>query len=561
MLPVGGADAAASSKHGQMAEESGMSVHTGRFNAKRPLEVAGLTTTNTVHYNLNEAQLYEAAIRRGEGLVAANGPLAVTTGVHTGRSAQDKFIVRDAETETAIWWDNNKSMAPEHFAALRSDFLDHARARELFVQDLYGGADPAHRIAVRVVTELAWHALFIRYLLRRPSGDELAAFEPELHIVNLPSFKADPVRHGARSETLIALNLADRLVLIASSEYAGETKKSVFATLNYLLPAKGILPMHCSANADADGVSALFFGLSGTGKTTLSSDARRVLVGDDEHGWADNGIFNFEGGCYAKTIRLSAEAEPEIYSTTQRWGSVLENVKVDPETRLPDFDDASLTENGRVAYPMHFIPNASATGLAGHPRNIVMLTADASGVMPPIARLTPAQAEYHFLSGYTAKVAGTEKGVKGTQATFSTCFGAPFMPRHPSVYGNLVKAKVARHGVTCWLVNTGWTGGRYGEGHRMPIKATRTLLAAALDGSLRTAPMRIDPFFGFEVPIVVPGVDATILDPRETWKDKAAYDAEAKKLVDMFVTNFTKFETHVDADVRAAAPAVRQAAE
>ncbi len=538
-----------------------MSVHKGRFNQKRPFEATGLTANHPIHYNLNEVQLYEAAIRRGEGLVAANGPLAVTTGVHTGRSAQDKFIVRDATTEDSIWWDNNKAVTPAHFATLKADILAHAGGRELFVQDLYGGADPSHRIAVRVVAELAWHALFIRYLLRRPSAEEVAAFEPELHIVNMPSFRADPARHGVRSNTVIASDLAERLVLIGSSEYAGEIKKSVFGTLNYFLPAKGILPMHCSANADANGMSALFFGLSGTGKTTLSSDARRTLIGDDEHGWADNGIFNFEGGCYAKTIRLSAEAEPEIYSTTQRWGSVLENVLIDPETRVPDFDDASLTENGRVAYPMHFIPNASETGMAGHPRNIIMLTADASGVMPPIARLSPAQAMYHFLSGYTAKVAGTEKGVKGTQATFSTCFGAPFMPRHPSVYGNLIKEKVARHGVNCWLVNTGWTSGRYGKGHRMPIKVTRALLAGALDGSLNSAPMRIDPFFGFEVPTEVPGVDSVILNPRQTWKDKADYDAEAKKLVEMFVANFTKFETHVDADVRAAAPAVKQAAE
>jgi phosphoenolpyruvate carboxykinase (ATP) len=460
-----------------------------------------------------------------------------------------------------VWWDNNKAISPAHFAALAADFRAHAQGRELFVQDLYAGADPAHRLPVRVVTELAWHALFIRHLLRRPMAGELAGFEPKLHILNLPSFKADPARHGVRSETVIACDLGAGLVLIGNTGYAGETKKSVFGALNYLLPAKGVLPMHCSANADAQGISALFFGLSGTGKTTLSSDANRVLIGDDEHGWADNGIFNFEGGCYAKTIRLSAEAEPEIYATTQRWGSVLENVKIDPETRIPDFDDATLTENGRVAYPMHFIPNASATGMAGHPRNIVMLTADASGVMPPIARLSPAQAMYHFLSGYTAKVAGTEKGVAGTQATFSTCFGAPFMPRHPSVYGNLLRDMVARHGASCWLVNTGWTGGRYGEGRRMPIKATRALLAAVLDGSLETVPMRIDPFFGFEVPTAVPGVDTSVLNPRETWADKAAYDAEARKLVAMFVRNFAKFEAHVDADVRAAAPAVREAAE
>ena len=387
-----------------------MSVHKGRFNQKRPFEAMGLTASHPIHYNLNEAQLYEAAIRRGEGLVAANGPLAVTTGVHTGRSAQDKFIVRDATTEDSIWWDNNKAMTPAHFATLKADILAHAGGRELFVQDLYGGADPAHRIAVRVVTELAWHALFIRYLLRRPSAEEVAAFEPELHIINMPSFKADPGRHGVRSDTVIASDLAERLVLIGSSEYAGETKKSVFGTLNYFLPAKGILPMHCSANADADGVSALFFGLSGTGKTTLSSDARRTLIGDDEHGWADNGVFNFEGGCYAKTIRLSAEAEPEIYSTTQRWGSVLENVWIDPETRLPDFDDASLTENGRVAYPMHFIPNASETGMAGHPRNVIMLTADAFGVMPPIARLTAGPGDVSFPVGLYRQGGGDREG-------------------------------------------------------------------------------------------------------------------------------------------------------
>jgi len=511
--------------------------------------------------NLNPAHLYELSIARAEGLVADKGPLAVTTGQHTGRSAQDKYFVRDAETETTIWWDNNKAMSPEHFGRLKADFLAHAQTRELFVQDLYGGADPRHRISVRVYVEFAWHALFIRHLLRRPELAELADFTPGLTIINLPSFKADPGRHGTRSETVIAINLAERLVLIGNTSYAGETKKSVFGTLNYYLPASGVLPMHCSANAGRDGGSALFFGLSGTGKTTLSSDASRVLIGDDEHGWSNEGIFNFEGGCYAKTIRLSAEAEPEIYSTTQRWGSVLENVMVNPETRIPDFDDASLTENGRVAYPMDFIPNASPTGMAPHPRNLIMLTADAFGVLPPIAKLTPAQAMYHFLSGYTAKVAGTEKGVKGAQATFSTCFGAPFMPRHPSVYGNLLKEKIGRHKVACWLVNTGWTGGRYGTGSRMPIAVTRALLAGALDGSLAGVRMRADPVFGFEVPAVVPGVDPKILNPRETWADPRAYDEQARTLSDMFVKNFSKFEAHVDAEVKAAAPALRAAAE
>jgi len=535
--------------------------HTGHFNPAFPIETTGIEGAGEVHYNLNAAQLFELSVKLGEGMVTGSGNLAVTTGKHTGRSAQDKFIVRDANTENNIWWDNNKAMTPDHFGALKADFLDHAKGRRLFVQDLYGGADPEHRIRVRVVTQFAWHALFIRYLLRRPDAQEVMSFTPELTIINQPSFKADPARHGCRTETVIAVNLSDKLVLIGDSEYAGETKKSVFGTLNYFLPEKGVMPMHCSANAGNDGTSALFFGLSGTGKTTLSSDASRTLVGDDEHGWSPNGIFNFEGGCYAKTIKLSAEAEPEIYSTTQRFGSILENVMVDPETRLPDFDDGSLTENGRVAYPMHYIPNASETGMAPHPKNVIMLTADASGVMPPIARLNPHQAMYHFLSGYTAKVAGTEKGVKGTQATFSTCFGAPFMPRHPSVYGNLLKKLIAEHGATCWLVNTGWTGGPYGEGHRMPIKATRTLLGAALNGSLNNAPMRTDPFFGFEVPVEVPGVDSAILDPRSTWTDPAAYDAAAAKLAGMFVDNFQKFSAHVEAEVLDAAPVIRQAAE
>ena len=518
------------------------------------IEGTGLFNLAAAHWNLNDARLYEESIRRGEGAVTLHGPLAVTTGQHTGRSAQDKFIVRDEETEDTIWWDNNKPMSREHFERLREDFLLHAQGREIFVHDLYGGADERHRINVRICTEFAWHGLFIRHLLRRPELSELAAFAPDLKIINLPSFQADPERHGTRSDTVIAVDLANRLVLIGNTEYAGETKKSVFGVLNYLLPAKGVMPMHCSANVGGDDDSALFFGLSGTGKTTLSSDASRTLVGDDEHGWSPDGIFNFEGGCYAKTIRLSAEAEPEIYATTQRWGSVLENVVVDPDTRVPDFDDASLTENGRVAYPMHFIPNASETGIAPHPRNVVMLTADAFGILPPIARLTPSQAMYHFLSGYTAKVAGTEKGVAGTQATFSTCFGAPFMPRHPSVYGNLLRELIARHGSTCWLVNTGWTGGGYGVGSRMPISATRALLTAALNGSLTNAEMRTDPNFGFDVPLALDGVDSRLLNPRDTWADPQAYDDQAKQLVDMFVNNFKKFRDHVDQDVLDAAP-------
>ena len=525
------------------------------------IEKSGLTNLSHVHWNYDDETLYREALERGEAIAAEGGPLAVTTGQHTGRSASDKFVLCDATTENTVWWDNNKPISQEHFDTLREDFLAHAQGRELFVQDLYGGADPAHRLSARVVTEFAWHALFIRYLLRVPGEADYAGFDPELTIINLPSFKADPERHGVRSETVIAIDFTNKLVLIGNTEYAGETKKSVFTTLNYLLPEKGVMPMHCSANVGADGHSAIFFGLSGTGKTTLSSDASRTLIGDDEHGWSENGIFNFEGGCYAKTIRLSAESEPEIYSTTRRWGAVLENVVIDPETKVPDFDDATLTENGRVAYPMHFIPNASETGMAGHPKNIVMLTADAFGVLPPISRLNPSQAMYHFLSGYTAKVAGTEKGVAGTQATFSTCFGAPFMPRHPAVYGKLLRGLIASHDVTCWLVNTGWTGGAYGTGSRMPIKVTRQLLNAALDGSLNDVEMRTDPCFGFEVPVAVPGIDSDILNPRLTWDDKDAYDAQAMALVQMFVDNFEKFEPHADQDVQAAAPTIPIAAE
>ena len=525
------------------------------------LENLGLTEPGPVHLNYSAAQLYEEAIKRSEGLVTDGGPLAVTTGMHTGRSAQDKFVVRDDNTDATIWWDNNKPIDPARFATLRDDFFAHAKGRELFVQDLFAGADPGHRIRVRVITEFAWHALFIRYLLRRPGAGDLPGFEADLTIVNLPSFSAGPERHGVRSETVIAADLTRGLVLIGGTEYAGETKKSVFGVLNYLLPARGVMPMHCSANVGASGDTALFFGLSGTGKTTLSSDASRTLIGDDEHGWSPNGVFNFEGGCYAKTIRLSEEAEPEIHATTRRWGSVLENVAVDPASRIPDFDDGSLTENGRVAYPMHFIPNASQTGTAPHPKNIVMLTADAFGILPPIAKLTPNQAMYHFLSGYTAKVAGTEKGVAGVQETFSTCFGAPFMPRHPGVYGNLLRDLIAGHDVTCWLVNTGWTGGAYGTGNRMPIGATRGLLNAAMDGSLAGADMRTDPFFGLRAPVSVPGVDDTLLDPRATWADKAAYDEQADRLVRMFRENFGKFEAHVGPDVMAAGPVLRAAAE
>jgi phosphoenolpyruvate carboxykinase (ATP) len=515
----------------------------------------GISTAATLHWNLGTAGLVEQALQRGEGMLAKDGPLVVRTGKHTGRSAKDKFMVRDAETESTIWWDNNRSMSPVHFAALKADFLaELARRETLFVADLYGGSQPEHRVNVRVINELAWHNLFIRTLLVRPEAGELAGFTPDFTIIDLPSFVADPERHGCRSATVIAVNLSEKLILIGGTAYAGEMKKSVFGVLNYLLPAKGVMPMHCSANIGPEGDTAVFFGLSGTGKTTLSADPARILIGDDEHGWSDTAVFNFEGGCYAKMIRLSAEAEPEIYATTKRFGTVLENVVIDPHTREIDFDDASLAENSRGAYPIDFIPNCSEHNMGPVPRNIVMLTADAFGVLPPIARLTPDQAMYHFLSGYTAKVAGTEIGVTEPEATFSTCFGAPFMPRHPSVYGNLLKERIATGGVDCWLVNTGWTGGKYGVGKRMPIKATRALLNAALDGSLKNAEFRKDPYFGFDVPVAVPGVESGILNPRETWSDKAEYDAMARKLVGLFIDNFAKFDAHVDQGVKEAAP-------
>ena len=520
------------------------------------LQAQGIETRATLHWNLVTARLIETAVARGEGKLSADGPLVVETGEHTGRSAQDKFMVRDDTTRDTVWWGKtNKPMSSDDFAALKADFFAALGQKEdLFVQDLYGGSQPEHRVRVRVVTELAWHNLFIRTMLVRPEEHELRDFQPEYTIIDLPTFRADPARHGTRSETVIAVNFTEKLILIGGTRYAGEMKKSVFGLLNDLLPTTGVMPMHCSANRGADGSTAVFFGLSGTGKTTLSADASRTLIGDDEHGWSDTAVFNFEGGCYAKMIRLSPEAEPEIFATTKRFGTVLENVVMDPVTRQLDLNDNSLAENSRGAYPIDFIPNASKDNMGGVPRNIVMLTADAYGILPPIAKLTPEQAMYHFLSGYTARVAGTEIGVTEPDATFSTCFGAPFMPRHPSVYGNLLKERIAKGGVDCWLVNTGWTGGKYGVGNRMPIKATRALLNAALDGSLNQVEFRTDPNFGFQVPVSVPGVDAAILNPRDTWADKAAYDATAAKLVDLFNENFKQFADHVDEGVRAAAP-------
>ncbi len=528
---------------------------TGRVNPDLKLEDQGMTGLGRIYYNLLEPDLVEEALKRGEAHLGRGGTVLVETGKHTGRSPRDKFVVRTPDVEDTIWWENNPPMDPDAFDRLHADMVEHLKGRDVFVEDLYAGADPEHRLDVRMITELAWHALFNRTMLRRPERAELDTFEPEFTLINAPSFKADPERHGCRSETVIVLNFAKKLILVGGTGYAGENKKSIFTLLNYILPGKGIMAMHCSANHAPNNPvdTAVFFGLSGTGKTTLSADPNRVLIGDDEHGWSDRGTFNFEGGCYAKTINLSAEAEPEIFATTEKFATIIENMVWDPETRELDFEDDSLTANMRCAYPLHYISNASDTGLGGHPKNVIMLTCDSFGVLPPIARLTPAQAMYHFLSGFTAKVAGTERGVTEPQPTFSTCFGAPFMPRRPEVYGALLRDKIAKHGATCWLVNTGWTGGAYGTGSRMPIKATRALLSAALDGSLSNATFRKDPNFGFDVPVTVPGVDATLLDPRATWESPQAYDAQARKLVGMFADNFEQYLEHIDEDVRAAA--------
>ena len=522
------------------------------------LDQQGIATSAKIHANLGTAPLVEHALQRGEGRLTKDGALLVDTGKFTGRSVKDKYIVRDAVSESPINWGAiNQPMTGEHWAQLKADFLAAVKDHdELYVADLFGGSQPEYRVNVRVITEMAWHSLFVRTLLVRPTADELAGFAPEYTIINLPSFKADPARHGCRSDTVIAVNFTEKLILIGNTEYSGEMKKGVFGLLNFLLPAQGVMPMHCSANVGADGKSAIFFGLSGTGKTTLSADASRTLIGDDEHGWSDTAVFNFEGGCYAKMINLSAEGEPEIYATTKMFGTILENVAMDEVTRELDFTDASKTENTRGAYPIEFIPNTSEKNLGPPPSNIILLTADAFGVLPPIARLTPDQAMYHFLSGYTAKVAGTEIGVTEPEATFSTCFGAAFMPRHPSVYGNLLKKRIAEGGAQCWLVNTGWSGGKATDPgiKRMPIKATRALLNAALDSSLNNAEFVRDPNFGFEVPVAVPGVDTALLNPRGAWADGQRYDQTAKELVDRFVQNFAQFADHVDQGVRDSAP-------
>ena len=523
--------------------------------ASTALAGTGVQSSGEVHPNLTAPSLVAQALRRGEGRLSADGAFIAVTGQHTGRSVQDKFVVEEPSTRDAVWWGKiNQPLPAEKFTGLAARVRAYlGQKAELFTQDLHAGADPAHRIRVRLVTTNAWHALFARNMFIRPETDALAGFAPDWTILHAPEFEADVATDGCRSSTVIALSLETRTILIAGTSYAGEIKKSIFTVMNWLLPDRGVLPMHCSANVGRDGDVALFFGLSGTGKTTLSSDPERALIGDDEHGWSDTGVFNFEGGCYAKVIKLSKEAEPQIWDASHRFGAVLENVVAD-ERGVLDLDDGSLTENTRSCYPIHYIPGVVEKGTAGLPKNVVMLTADAFGVLPPISKLSPAQAMYHFLSGYTARVAGTEKGLgKEPQATFSTCFGAPFLPRHPEVYGRMLQDLIAKHGADCWLVNTGWSGGAYGTGSRMSIKVTRALLRAALDGSLAKVEFVRDPFFGLMMPKAVPGIPASVLNPREAWADKDAYDRTARNLVGLFEKNFASFAGAVSEDVKAAA--------
>lgn len=522
----------------------------------RQLDVEGIAAAR-VYWNLTPASLYEEAVRRGEGVIAAHGPLVCRTGQHTGRSPNDKFVVREPSTERDVAWGPvNRPMEPRHFDALYRDMVASLAGHDLFVQHCHAGADPQFRLPIRVVTEYAWHSLFARNLFRVDGADHTSEFEAAnaFTIIDAPSFKGDPSRHGCASETVIALNFARRLILIGGTSYAGEIKKSIFSVLNFLLPLRNVLSMHCSANVGASGDVALFFGLSGTGKTTLSSDPERRLIGDDEHGWSDHGVFNFEGGCYAKTIRLSREAEPQIYDTTRRFGTVLENVAFDDRTRILDLDDDRYTENTRAAYPIDFIGNSVADGRGGHPTNVIMLTADAFGVLPPIARLDAAGAMYHFLSGYTAKVAGTEKGVTEPKATFSTCFGAPFLPLAAGRYATLLGQKIARHRAKVWLINTGWTGGAYGTGSRMKIAHTRAMIRAVLSGELDNVSFDRDLWFNVDIPTTCPGVPAEVLKPRLTWKSGADYDAAAAKLASMFTENFARFAADAAPEVTSAGP-------
>ncbi|MDH3279870.1 MAG: phosphoenolpyruvate carboxykinase [Gammaproteobacteria bacterium] len=519
------------------------------------LDKHGLKDLKQVFWSLSSEALYEHAIRRGEALVAKGGPLAVKTGKHTGRSANDKFVVRQPKYERDIWWGKvNVPYTPEKFDRLHEKMIRFLAGRELFVQDCFAGADPEHRLPIRVVTEYAWHSLFARNMFICPKREELATHVPEFTVINAPSFEANPTQDGTNSETFIIVNFEKKLVLIGGTSYAGETKKSIFSVMNFLLPRKGVFPMHSSANIGPNGETALFFGLSGTGKTTLSADASRTLIGDDEHGWGERGLFNFEGGCYAKVINLSAEQEPEIYATTRHFGTVLENVVIDADTRDIDLSSSKLTENTRGSYPISQIPNASETGLGGHPKNIIFLTCDAFGVLPPVSKLTPAQAMYHFINGYTAKVAGTEKGVTEPIPNFSPCYGGPFLPLHPRRYADMLGEKIAEHGSDVWLINTGWTGGPYGAGERMSIAYTRAIVNAALDGQLAGVNTVEHPIFGLHVPTECPGVPNQVLDPRNTWSDTAAYDRQARALAAEFAENFAKYSDDVSDEVRRAGP-------
>jgi len=517
----------------------------------------GLRHTGTAFWNLVPAALHEEAVRRGEGVVAVGGPLVVVTRPHTGRSPNDKFVVKEPASEATVWWGNvNQPFEPARFDKLMDDVLRHLETQDLFIRDLFAGADPSYRLPVRFITPRAWSALFVNNMFVRPNTAQLANFEPQWTVVHAPEFQADPAVHGTKSGTFIIISIAKKTILIGGTRYAGELKKSIFTIMNYLLPDRGVLPMHCSANVGHEGDVAVFFGLSGTGKTTLSADPERGLIGDDEHGWSDHGVFNFEGGCYAKVIRLSSKGEPEIYATTRRFGTVLENVVMDPVTRALDLDNQEITENTRACYPIDFIPNHVPAGSAGHPTNVVFLTADAFGVLPPISKLTADQAMYHFLSGYTAKVAGTERGVTEPKETFSTCFGAPFLPRQPALYAGMLGKRIDQHQVNCWLVNTGWTGGPYGTGQRMDLGYTRAMLRAALSGRLTAAKYSADPVFGVMVPDSVPDVPAKVLKPRDTWADKAAYDAQAARLAGLFQKNFEKYAAGVPQSVRDAGPKV-----
>ena len=519
------------------------------------LEKHGLTPERQVNWNLSPARLYEESLGRGVARLAHMGAMVTMTAPHTGRSPNDRFIVRDESTEATVEWGPvNRSVSTEHFGLLRTKVVDYLNGVDLFVQDAQAGADETHGISVRVVTESPWQALFSHNMFLRLSSEDLKGFAPDFTVLHAPSLKADPSVHGTQSETAVVVNFSACEVLVVGTWYAGEVKKSIFSVLNHVLPQKNVLPMHCSANAGPGGDVALFFGLSGTGKTTLSADPGRSLIGDDEHGWGHEGVFNFEGGCYAKSIALSRETEPEIYQATQMFGTILENVVIDEDTRVIDFDDDSITENGRVSYPIHYIDNAITSGRGGHPDNVVFLTADAFGVLPPIARLTPEQAMYHFLSGYTAKVAGTERGVTEPVATFSACFGAPFLPRPAGVYAEMLGERLRQHGAKVWLVNTGWSGGGYGVGSRMNLSHTRAMVDAAVTGQLTETEFVRDPVFGLDVPVAVPGVPSEVLQPRGAWADAASYDAAALRLADMFKENFQKFEDQVTGEVRVAGP-------